>query len=57
MVRALSSGVPPARRLVGVTLSPSFDAGMLVPLDAVGADVVEDAGVVERQLVDARHRG
>ena len=50
---AFSAGVPPASRVVGARPRPSAAASTVAPLDAVRGHVVEHAGPVERQLVDA----
>ena len=55
IVRAFSSGVPPASRSRSVvTRRPSLDAGISWRSMPVRTDVVQDPAVVERQLVDAR---
>ena len=53
MIRALSSAEPPASCAVDARRRPSAAASTVVPLDPVRRHVVEDAGPVERQLVDA----
>ncbi len=53
VIRALSAADPPASLAVDARRRPSAAASTVPPLDAVRRHVVEDAGSVERQLVDA----